>query len=58
MNNVAGYCGGEGRALKYRKRQWNAAIRAKGRLTGKGGLPVWAEKQTKTKCNDIYVKMS
>lgn len=47
MNNVAGYCGGEGRALKYRKRQWNAAIRAKGRLTGKGGLPVWAEKQTK-----------
>lgn len=38
MNKVAGYCGGEGRAPKYRKRQWNAAIRAKGRLTGKGGF--------------------
>lgn len=32
MNKVAGYCGGEGRALKYGKGQWNAAIRAEGRL--------------------------
>lgn len=58
MNKVAGYCGGEGRALEYRKRQWHAAIRAEGRLTGKGGVHVWVEKQMKTKCNDIYVKMS
>lgn len=56
MNKVAGYCGGEGRALKYGKGQWNAAIRAEGRLTGKWGLHVWAEKQMKTKCKNVIMK--